>query len=61
MRGHGIDLTLGIFFFFSVYLQNYARHPQAGAEVSVEGRAEEMKGDSGRQQTPASLSKEFVL
>lgn len=61
-----MDLTLGIFISFSVPLQNYARHPQAVTEVSAEGNAEEMhrgkmKGDSGRQQTPVSLSKEFVL
>lgn len=36
--GHGIDLTLGIFFSFSVSCRNYARHPQAVAEVSAEGK-----------------------
>lgn len=65
-EGHGIDLTLGIFFSFSMSCRNYAQHPQAVAEVSAEGKAEEMhtgkkKGDSSRQQTPVSLSKEFVL
>lgn len=64
--GHRIDLTLGIFFSFFVSVRNYARHPQAVAEVCAEGRAEEMhkgkmKGASSRRQTPVRLSKGFVF